>query len=303
MKLITFGPPKAEQPGVMADDGTILPLALVLDDYGVPPSDMNAVLGALPLLKPAIEKALASGKNRISADGVRIGPPVPRPRKLLLVGGNYWSHVMEMKHLTGGVPPSPPAIHLKPNTIVVGPNDTVIKPPEAEKLDYEAELGVVIGLGGRRIKKEDALKHVAGYMNVDDTGDRLIQLGKDKGSRNPTRGKGFETWCPSGPYLVTADEIPDPGNLRLRKWVNGELRQDCNTNDMVLGVAELIEDISSVMHLLPGDTFLTGTGTGCGAAQDPPNFLKDGDIIKQEIDGDGVSLGVMENPIADEVME
>jgi 2-keto-4-pentenoate hydratase/2-oxohepta-3-ene-1,7-dioic acid hydratase in catechol pathway len=305
MKLLTFGPPRAEQPGVLADDGTILPLAGLLEDFGLPPNDVNALLGTLPLLRPAIEDALSDSNSRISTDGVRLGPPVPRPRKLMVIGGNYWSHVEEMRHLTGGKPPKLPIIVFKPSTNVIGPYDSVVRPPETTQLDYEAELGLVIGRGGRRIPADRAYEHVAGYMNVDDTGAREVMMGEVREvpmHAQPTRGKGFDTFCPSGPYLVTADEVSDPMNLRIRKWVNGELRQDSSTSDMVIDLAGLVADASNVMRLLPGDVFLTGTPSGCGAAQEPPVFLQPGDVVRQEIGGDGVSLGVMETTVVDEVI-
>ena len=211
MKLVTFGPPKGEQPGVLADDGTILPLAQLLEDFGLPVNDMNALLGTLPLLQPAIVDELATGNGRISAEGLRLGPPVPRPRKLMVIGGNYWSHVKEMSHVTKGKPPSPPVIVMKPSTNMVGPRDAVIRPPETKELDYEAELGVVVGRGGRRIPVEEAYEHIAGYMNLDDTGAREVMMGQVREvplHAQPTRGKGFDTFCPAGPYLVTREEVP-----------------------------------------------------------------------------------------------
>jgi 2-keto-4-pentenoate hydratase/2-oxohepta-3-ene-1,7-dioic acid hydratase in catechol pathway len=303
MRLVTFGPPKAEQPGVLGDDGTILPLAALLEDYGLQPGDMLGVVGSLEFLQPVIEKELATGEGRISAEGLRLGPPIPRPRKVMVIGGNYWSHVEEQKHLSGAEPPSPPIIVIKPATNVIGPNDPVIRPHQTTQLDYEAELGVVVGRGGRRISRENAYDHIAGYMNLDDTGAREVMMGEMKKNPmfgQPTRGKGFDSFCPCGPHLVTKDEVPDPMKLTIRKWVNGDLRQEEGTDDMVVDIPGLIADASSVFRLLPGDIFLTGTPAGGGGNMKPQVFLQPGDVIRQEISNDQVSLGVMENIVEDE---
>jgi 2-keto-4-pentenoate hydratase/2-oxohepta-3-ene-1,7-dioic acid hydratase in catechol pathway len=284
---------------MLASESEFVPLGPVLDDFGLPRGDVNAILGLLPMLRPYLEEALSEEHRRVPLGSVRLGPPIPQPRKILVIGGNYHSHVQEMAHLNKGKPPSLPVIVMKPSTNVVGPHDVIVRPPETTQLDYEGELGVVIGRGGRRIPRDRAYEHVAGFMNVDDVGAREVMMGDAQDSplhAQPTRGKGFDTFCPSGPFLVTPDEIADPGNLRIRTWVNGELRQDGFTSDMIVDIPGLVADASNVFRLLPGDIFLTGTPAGCGAAQDPPVFLQPDDVLRQEIDG----LGVMENRVVDE---
>ena len=299
MRLVSFGPPRAERPGVMVGEDAVLPLGGVLEEFGLPAGDMNAVLGTLPLIRPAIEARIDAGDEVVPLAGQRLGPPVPRPQKILVIGGNYHSHVLEASALNKGKPPTLPIIVLKPSTNVIGPYDDIVRPLETSKLDYEAELMVVIGRGGRRIPRERAYEHVAGYMNGDDTGAREIMMGDVEDSplhTQPTRGKGYDTFCPTGPWLVTRDEVPDPMDLRIRKWVNGELRQDDSTSDMIVDVPGLVADASNVMRLVPGDMLLTGTPAGCGGLRNPPVYLQPGDVVRQEIEG----LGVMENRVVDE---
>jgi 2-keto-4-pentenoate hydratase/2-oxohepta-3-ene-1,7-dioic acid hydratase in catechol pathway len=286
---------------VLVDDATILPLDPLLGELGLQGADMSRIVGLLKLLRPEIEAAIAASSDRdtIALDSVRLGAPVPRPEKVIVIGGNFLSHVKEAFAVTRGIAPSTPIVIFKPSNIVVGPYDPMVRPRGTTTLDYEAELTVVIGRGGRHIPRERAFEHIAGYMNGDDAGDRATMMGEGKIVPlyfQPTRGKGFDTLCPTGPWILTADEVPDPQNLSMRCWVNDELRQDGSTSDMIFDIPTLIQLVSDVMRLTPGDIMLTGTPNGVGGLMDPPRYLQPGDVVRQEIAG----MGVMENPIIDE---
>ena len=196
--------------------------------------------------------------------------PVPEPGTVYAIGMNYASHVAEM----GGEPPEAPVVFVKVRGSVAPPGGPVHCPSVVRRLDYEGELVIVIGAGGR----------IGGYCIADDITARDLQR------REPqwTRAKGADTFCPYGPWITTADEIPDPGNLRLRTWVNDELRQDSRTSDLVFGCTELVEFIGETCTLEPGDLILTGTPSGVGMALDPPKFLTAGDLIRIEIEELGV---------------
>ena len=300
MRLVSYGARQAERPGVMVDDATIFPLDPLLSELGLDAADMNPILGLLPQLRPEIASAIDSGNaETIARDSVRLGSPVPRPQKIIVIGGNYLSHVQEASAVTNGIAPTTPILILKPSNNVVGPTDPIVRPRGTTTLDYEAELTVVIGRGGRHIPKKRAFEHIAGYMNGDDAGDRQSMMGEGHIVPlyfQPTRGKAFDTFCPTGPWITTADEISDPNDLWLKCWVNDQLRQDGSTSDMIFDVPTLIELVSDVMTLCPGDIMLTGTPAGCGGLMKPPQFLQPGDILRQEIE----RMGVMENPIVDE---
>jgi 2-keto-4-pentenoate hydratase/2-oxohepta-3-ene-1,7-dioic acid hydratase in catechol pathway len=300
MKLVSFGPARCEQPGVLigdAEDGEIVPLSALLADLGLPPgAGMNAVLGLMPYLRPMIEELLAdSGAPRVAVSQTRLGPPVPAPPAVIVIGGNFYSHVLEMSGMNGGVPPKEPIIVPKPTTNVIGPHDPVVKPAVTAELDYEAEMGVVIGKGGRNIGRADALGHVGGYLNIQDmtARDLILPPGEPWMHIQMGRAKGFDGSSPCGPWLLTADEVADPQDLDLRMWVNGELRQEGSTSDMVVDVAGVVESVSAVFRLRPGDILITGTPAGVGAKMDPPRFLEPGDRISMAITG----LGRTDNPI------
>jgi acylpyruvate hydrolase len=225
---------------------------------------------------------LASG-DRTPADGashplaaVRLLAPVPRPRAIFGVGLNSAAHARE----TGAQPPSAPIIFMKLPSSSTAPNEPVAVPPVIRRLDYEGELAVVMGAGGE----------VAGYAVADDVSARDLQ------KREPqwTRAKGFDNSCPWGPWITTADEVADPQALALKTWVNGELRQDSSTADLIFGVREVVAFLSETCTLEPGDLILTGTPSGVGQALDPPQFLTAGDRIRIEID----ALGAIEHTIA-----
>jgi 2-keto-4-pentenoate hydratase/2-oxohepta-3-ene-1,7-dioic acid hydratase in catechol pathway len=299
VKIITFGPPRAEQPGVLIDNDTIAPLAPLLLEAGYPELPVNVILSLLPVLQPEIEKRLPNARVTTAARGVRLGPPVPKPPKIIVAGGNYQSHVDEAAGRENAPSPSEPLLIFKPPNTVIGPRDPLVRPAQSQQLDYETEIAVVIGRGGYRIPRTEAYDHIAGYMIGNDVTARDLAF-KDV-TLHPmfsqvTRAKGMPTGAPTGPWLATRDEIPDPHNLELNCWVNGELRQHGTSQEMIVDIPGLIEDFSKVLELEPGDVIFTGTTTGCGAFQDPPSFLFGGDVVRMEITG----LGVMETPIADE---
>ena len=221
------------------------------------------------------DRTPAAGEAFPLAD-VELLAPVPRPRAIFGIGLNYRAHVEE----TGATPPERPVVFMKLPTSAAPPAGPIRCPEVVRRLDYEGELAVVMGAGGQ----------VAGYAVADDVSARDLQ------KREPqwTRAKGADTFCPYGPWITTADEVPDPHALGLRTWVNGELRQDSSTSDLVFGVPELVAFLRETCTLEPGDLILTGTPSGVGAYQDPPAFLRPGDVVRIEID----RLGVIEHAVA-----
>jgi 2-keto-4-pentenoate hydratase/2-oxohepta-3-ene-1,7-dioic acid hydratase in catechol pathway len=202
--------------------------------------------------------------------------PVLNPRAIYAIGLNYAKHIEE----TGGRVPEQPIVFVKVLGSVAPPGGPIRSPPVVRRLDYEGELTIVIGAGGR----------IGGYCVADDVSARDLQ------GREPqwTRAKGADTFCPFGPWITTADEIPDPGSLRLRTWVNDDLRQDSNTSDMIFGCQELVDFIAQTCTLMPGDLILTGTPSGVGMGLDPPQFLQSGDVVRIEIE----QLGTIEHAVA-----
>ena len=229
-------------------------------------------------------QGLAMGQPRPLAE-VRLLAPVPQPGKIICVGLNYRDHARE----TGQKLPTEPVLFPKFANSVVGPGADVLVPPEAEKINYEAELAVVIGRRATAVPVDDALVHVAGYACANDVSSRSLQFR----SAQWLLGKAIDTFLPLGPWLVTADEVPDPQALGIRCLVNDEVRQSSSTGEMVFGVAELVSFISRTITLEPGDLVVTGTPSGVGMAADPPRFLRPGDRMRVEIDG----LGELENTV------
>ena len=213
------------------------------------------------------------------------GLPFARPSKIVCVGLNYRDHASESKLEL----PSAPLLFAKWPNALVGPGAPIVLPRQATETDYEAELGVVIGRGGREIPVDDALDHVAGYVCANDVSSRDVQFADGQW----TRGKSFDTFCPVGPELVPADRIADPQALRIRCLLNGEALQDATTADMIFSVAEVIAYVSDGIELLPGDLILTGTPPGVGFVRTPPVYLQDGDEVSVEIEG----VGTLTNPV------
>ncbi|MFG2642777.1 fumarylacetoacetate hydrolase family protein [Streptomyces sp. NPDC048370] len=276
MKLLRVGPAGAERPALLDQDGTLRDLsALVGDVDGSLLADESALA--------RIRAALGAGVLPVlDATGLRIGPPVGRIGKVVCIGLNYHGHAAE----TGAATPAEPVVFLKAPDTVVGPDDTVLVPRRSTKTDWEVELAIVIGRTARYLETdEQALAHVAGYAVAHDVSEREFQI-----ERGGTwdKGKNCETFNPLGPWLVTADEVPDPQALGLRLWVNGELKQDGNTSDQIFPVAEVVRYVSQFMTLYPGDIINTGTPGGVAMGQpEPKPYLRAGDVVELEIDGLG----------------
>ena len=276
MKLVRFGKKGRERPGVWIGDGRILDvraLAFHIEDYN---GHFFANHG-LEQLKQLLEDPAS---KYVDADGVRLGAPVARPSKIVCVGANYAAHAKEF----GSDIPNEPILFSKATTAFGGPNDPIVLPEGAQVVDSEAELAVVIGKTASKVRAVDALDYVAGYTVLNDVTERVVQ----KANGQWFRGKGFDTFCPMGPFLVTPDEVPTIGNLRVWQKLNGETLQEANTTDMMFSVPFLIEYISQGMTLLPGDVIATGTPPGIGSAREPQVLMKPGDVVEVGVDGVGV---------------
>ncbi|MDT9689239.1 fumarylacetoacetate hydrolase family protein [Streptomyces sp. P9(2023)] len=276
MKLLRVGPAGAERPALLDQDGTLRDLSALVDDI-----DGSLLADASGLER--IRAALGAGVlPALDATGLRVGPPVGRIGKVVCIGLNYHGHAAE----TGAATPAEPVVFLKAADTVVGPDDTVLVPRRSVKTDWEVELAIVIGRTARYLESdEQALAHVAGYAVAHDVSEREFQI-----ERGGTwdKGKNCETFNPLGPWLVTADEVPDPQALGLRLWVNGELKQDGNTSDQIFPVAEVVRYVSQFMTLHPGDIINTGTPAGVAMGQpEPKPYLRAGDVVELEIDGLG----------------
>lgn len=237
-----------------------------------------------------VEKAQTAAKKNdlpvVSRAEIEICAPVPRPGKIICVGLNYRDHALE----SGAPIPVSPIIFSKFSTCAVGANQPVILPKGSTQVDYEAELAVVIGRAAKNVSSADAMKYVFGYTNFNDVSARDFQFADGQWQR----GKSCDTFAPMGEFVVTADEIPDPHNLRIRFRLNGETLQDSNTDQLIFKIPEIIEFLSASVTLEPGDVIATGTPPGVGFARKPPVFLKEGDMAEVEIEG----LGVLSNPVA-----
>ncbi|GAA4612713.1 fumarylacetoacetate hydrolase family protein [Actinoallomurus liliacearum] len=272
MKLLRVGPEGAERPAVLAEDGSLLDLSGLTREI-----DGDFLATDLERAKAAY----AAGELPPIQNTKRIGAPVARPGKVVCVGLNYRDHAEE----TGADVPAEPIIFMKASNTVVGPDDDVLIPRGSEKTDYEVELAVVLGGRARYLDSPaDARPLVAGYAISNDVSEREFQL--ERGGQWD-KGKSCETFNPLGPHLVTADEIDDPQNLGLRLWVNGELRQDGDTKNMIFPVDHLIWYLSQFMVLDPGDVINTGTPAGVALGSPGISFLRQGDIVELEIDGLG----------------
>lgn len=270
MKLVRYGEAGSERPGLM-DGDTLRDLSGVIDDITGDTLD-EETLDRVRSIDPATLPAVA-GNPRIGACVGNIG-------KFLCIGLNYSDHAAE----TGAAIPEHPILFFKANSAIVGPNDDVYMPRGSEKTDWEVELGVVIGTTCKYVSKADALDYVAGYCVVNDVSERHFQANL---TGQWTKGKSCDTFGPTGPYLVTRDEVADPQNLAMSLDVNGKRMQTGNTSTMIFTVAEIIEHLSHLMTLHPGDVITTGTPPGVGLGMKPPTFLKVGDVMELEIEGLG----------------
>lgn len=269
MKLVRFGPRGRERPGVLDADGRIRDLSGLIADL-----DAQS-LASLQRLHIA-----SAGSLPLADTDVRIGPPLARVGKIVCVGLNYSDHARE----TGQAIPSEPVLFLKAPSSIVGPNDDVVLPPDADKGDWEVELGIVIAREARHVPLASAMEYVAGACVINDVSERSYQL--ERGGQWD-KGKGCDTFCPIGPYLVTLDEIERLDDLRLWCNVNGRTMQDGNTRTMIFDVPYLVHYISRFMSLQPGDVISTGTPPGVGMGMMPPQWLKENDIMELGIEGLG----------------
>jgi len=269
MKLCRFGPAGQEKPGIVDADGAIRDLSSVVADIG---ADQLSAEGLSRL------RGLALDGLPLAPEGARYGVPVTGTRKFIAIGLNYADHAAE-----SNLPiPSEPVVFNKWVNCLQGANDPILIPPGSEKTDWEVELGVVIGTRAYQVDEANALSHVAGYCVVNDVSERHWQL-----ERGPTwdKGKGFPTFGPVGPWLVTADEIGDPQALTMWLEVNGRRVQDGTTSTMIFTIAEIVAYCSRFMELEPGDIITTGTPPGVGLGQKPePWFLKHGDVVRLGIE-------------------
>jgi len=288
LKLVTFTHRDQRRVGRLTDDG-----------LAVAPFDLPDDVAARGLL--AVVERVAAGQPLPAARGptlpladVTLEAPIPLPRRnLFCVGRNYHAHARELSaSVFKGNAPDPeswPIVFTKVPECVIGPRDPIVLPRGvSEQIDYEAELALVIGRGGRNIPRAEAMAHVFGYTIVNDVTARDVQMRHQQWDL----GKSFDTFCPMGPWLVTADEI-DAGDIALRCWVNGDLRQSARTRDLIFDLPTLIETCSRGITLHPGDIIATGTPAGVGLGMKPPTFLRDGDVVRIEIDG----IGVLENRV------
>jgi 2-keto-4-pentenoate hydratase/2-oxohepta-3-ene-1,7-dioic acid hydratase in catechol pathway len=271
MKLVRYGAPGAEKPGLIDANGHVRDLSGHLDDIA-PAALAPERLAALKAIDP-------QSLPRVDA-GVRIGPCLSGIGKIIGIGLNYSDHAAE-----SGLPiPTEPIIFMKATSALSGPYDDVVIPQDAIKTDWEVELAFVIGTRARRVSRAAALSHVAGYTIMNDVSERAWQIERQG---QWTKGKSHDTFAPIGPWLVTADEVADPQKLGLRLSVNGERRQNGSTTSMIFGVEELVSYLSRFMTLDPGDVVTTGTPPGVGLGMKPPVYLKPGDRMRLEIDGLG----------------
>jgi 2-keto-4-pentenoate hydratase/2-oxohepta-3-ene-1,7-dioic acid hydratase in catechol pathway len=273
MKLVRYGPPGKEKPGLIDDEGKLRDLSRKVKDI-----DAAALApGELAKLRKLDPKRLPLVKGR-----PRLGPCIAVPPKFIAIGLNYVDHAKE----SGNPIPEHPVVFYKAETCIVGPNDDIMLPPDSTHTDWEVELGVVIGKTVRYVDRKDAPKHVAGYCIVNDVSEREYQM--KRSATQWSKGKGCDTFGPIGPWLVTTDELKDPQNLDMWLNVNGVRKQTGNTRTMIFGVADLVADLSKYMTLLPGDIITTGTPPGVGMGMKPePQYLKAGDVVTLGIAGLG----------------
>ncbi|MFT3789965.1 MAG: fumarylacetoacetate hydrolase family protein [Rudaea sp.] len=270
MRLMRYGSSGRERPALADADGNVHDVSAIVPDFAA--AGLAASIAALRGVSP-------ESLPRV-ADGVRIGPPLSGIGKIVCVGLNYVDHARE----TGQAPPREPILFLKATSAIVGPNDDIVLPPDAQKGDWEVELGVVIGKEARYVPLDRALEHVAGYCIVNDVSERSYQI--ERGGQWD-KGKGCDTFCPIGPFLATADEVADFRALHLQCRVNGRTVQSGNTRDMIFDVPFLVHYVSQFMSLQPGDVISTGTPHGVGMAMKPPQWLREGDVVELAIDGLG----------------
>lgn len=311
MRFVTFQSENEQRPGLVLDEQTLVDLprafsmalqrGLIEKGTESPRRVLDVIAGGARQRRACeaiLREARAGGLAEacLPAAGVSLVAPIPRPAKnVFCVGSNYRAHVTESSRAQQkrDEVPKLPVFFTKPPTAVIGPGDTIrLDPAVSVKMDYEVELGVVIGKAGRDIAAADAVGHIFGFTIINDVTARDVQR---RHGGQFLKGKGLDTSCPMGPQIVTLDELPDFENLRISLSVNGEMRQDGHTGSLIFPIARLLESLSEGMTLEPGDLLATGTPSGVGYAMDPPNFLKDGDTVTCEVEG----IGQLTNTVRD----
>lgn len=290
MKLVTYQHAGSSPQLGAVVDGKVINLAQASE--GKLPNDMRAFVemgdAALAQAQAIVDKG--AGSDAVAESDVKLLAPIRNPSKVIAIGLNYMDHVRE----SGGQVPSLATMFCKYPSSIIGPGEAIRWDPSlTQKVDFEAELALVIGKRASKVREEDAYDYILGYLNCHDVSARDLQL--EKGDQW-IMGKSLDTFCPLGPYLVTKDEIPDPHNLSIKCLVNGEALQDSSTKELIFKIPYLIAYLSRGITLEPGDVITTGTPDGVGAFRKPPIFLKDGDVVTVEVEG----LGQLTNPCVEE---
>jgi len=276
MQLIRWGRSGEEKPGLLTNEGVRLDVSRFASDF----DEHFFASGGLQELQTWLAANSATAPS--VPDSVRLGPPICRPSKIVCIGLNFRDHAAESKM----EPPKEPVLFFKSTTSLVGPNDALKIPRNAEKVDWEVELAVVMAKRASYVSEADALDYVAGFALHNDYSERAFQL--ERGGQW-VKGKSADTFAPLGPFLATRDELPNFGQLKMWLKVNGVFRQSSSTSEMIFGVPFLVSYISQFMTLLPGDVISTGTPAGVGLGMKPPQYLKSGDVVELGIEGLGQS--------------
>lgn len=290
MKLVTYQPAGAGAQLGAVVDGKVINLSIA--SGGKLPNDMRSFIElgepAVALAQSIVDKG--AGSDAVAESDVKLLAPISNPTKVVAIGLNYMDHVRE----TGAKVPELATMFCKYPSSIVGPGDDIRwDPDQTQKVDFEAELAVVIGKRASKVKEEDAFDYILGYMNLHDVSARDLQI--EKGDQW-IMGKSLDTFCPIGPYVVTKDEVADPHNLSIKCLVNGEALQDSSTKELIFKIPYLIAYLSRGITLEPGDIVTTGTPDGVGAFRNPPIFLKNGDVVTVEVEG----LGQLTNTCVEE---
>lgn len=277
MKLLRFGDVGLEKPGLQLDNGTRIDASGFGMDWD---HNFFADPGNLDRLQEWV--GANAGSAPVISDDTRLGSAVARPGKMICIGLNFSDHAAE-----AGMPvPDEPIVFFKATSAIVGPNDNVVIPRNSQKTDWEVELAFVVGKKASYVTEDEALDYVAGYVLHNDYSEREFQI--ERGGQW-VKGKSCDTFAPLGPFVATSDEIKDPENLGMWLKVNGETKQDGNSNKLIFGIAHLVSYLSQFMTLEPGDVVSTGTPPGVGMGFDPPQYMKPGDVVELGIDGLGSS--------------
>jgi len=280
MKLLRYGNAGQERPGILDSNGKVRELGSVVSD-----------INGKSLSEESLKEIASLDINSLPLvnEPVRFGACVNNVGKFICIGLNYADHAAE----SGVAVPSEPVVFMKATSAITGPNDNIIKPRNSTKLDWEVELGIVIGKHASYVELDEAMDYIAGYCVINDVSERNFQLERPGGQWD--KGKGCDSFGPIGPYLVTKDEVADPLNLNLWLKVNGKTFQNGSTDQMVFGPQFLVHYLSQFMSLQPGDVISTGTPPGVGLGQKPPLYLNEGDVIELGIEGMGVQKQVVVN--------